>query len=63
MMTPGQTLDLDEFMQGLVKRNPGEIEFHQAVEEVATSVIPFINEHPKYDRTGSNDHFPGLLGR
>ncbi|MBT7178973.1 MAG: NADP-specific glutamate dehydrogenase [Nitrospina sp.] len=47
-MTPGQTLDLDEFMQGLVKRNPGEIEFHQAVEEVATSVIPFINEHPKY---------------
>jgi len=41
-------LDLDEFMQGLIKRNPGEIEFHQAVEEVATSVIPFINEHPQY---------------
>ena len=41
-------MDLDEFMQGLIKRNPGEIEFHQAVEEVATSVIPFINEHPKY---------------
>ena len=48
MMKPGQTLDLDEFMQGLIKRNPGEIEFHQAVEEVATSVIPFINEHPQY---------------
>ena len=48
MMTPSQTLDLDEFMQGLIKRNPGEIEFHQAVEEVATSVIPFINEHPQY---------------
>ncbi len=48
MMKPGQTLDLDEFMQGLIKRNPGEIEFHQAVEEVAASVIPFINEHPKY---------------
>ena len=47
-MKPSQTLDLDEFMQGLIKRNPGEIEFHQAVEEVATSVIPFINEHPKY---------------
>ena len=41
-------MDLDEFMQGLIKRNPGEIEFHQAVEEVATSVIPFINEHPQY---------------
>ena len=48
MMTPSQTLDLDGFMQGLIKRNPGEIEFHQAVEEVATSVIPFINEHPQY---------------
>ena len=47
-MVPDQTLDLDEFMQGLIKRNPGEIEFHQAVEEVATSVIPFINEHPQY---------------
>ena len=46
-MTPSQTLDLDEFMQGLIKRNPGEIEFHQAVEEVAGSVIPYINEHPK----------------
>ena len=41
-------MDLDEFMQGLIKRNPGEIEFHQAVEEVAASVIPFINEHPQY---------------
>ena len=48
MMKPDQTLDLDEFMQGLIKRNPGEIEFHQAVEEVAASVIPFINEHPQY---------------
>ena len=47
-MTPSQTLDLDEFMQGLIKRNPGEIEFHQAVEEVADSVIPYINKHPKY---------------
>ena len=47
-MVPDQTLDLDEFMQGLIKRNPGEIEFHQAVEEVAASVIPFINEHPQY---------------
>ena len=48
MMTPSQTLDLDEFMQGLIKRNPGEIEFHQAVEEVADSVIPYMNKHPKY---------------
>ena len=47
-MTLKDTLALNEFMEGLIKRNPGEIEFHQAVEEVAASVIPFINKHPKY---------------
>ena len=41
---------LEEFMEGLIKRNPGETEFHQAVYEVAQSVIPFINENPKYIR-------------
>ena len=48
MMTQSDTLDLGEFMKGLVKRNPGETEFHQAVEEVADSVIPYVNKHPKY---------------
>ena len=47
-MTRGTILDQNEFMQGLIKRNPGEVEFHQAVGEVAASVIPFINENPKY---------------
>ncbi len=36
-------------MSGLIKRNPGEQEFHQAVREVAESVIPFANEHPRYN--------------
>ena len=44
-------LNLDEFMQGLVKRNPHEPEFHQAVQEVAQSVIPYINRHPQYIST------------
>lgn len=43
-----QTLELDDFMAGLKRRNPGEAEFHQAVHEVAEKVIPFINQHPKY---------------
>jgi len=43
-------LNLDEFMSGLVKRNPHQTEFHQAVEEVAEAVIPYINENPKYLR-------------
>lgn len=41
-------LDLNDFMHGLARRNPHEPEFHQAVHEVAQSVIPFINEHPEY---------------
>jgi len=41
-------LKVDDFMNGLIRRTPGESEFHEAVREVAQSVIPFINEHPKY---------------
>ena len=40
--------DVDSFMKGLKKRNPHEKEFHQAVREVATSVIPYITEHTEY---------------
>ncbi len=41
-------LDLKTFMNGLRKRNENELEFHQAVGEVAESLIPFINENKKY---------------
>ena len=41
-------LTLEHFMDGLIKRNPHEVEFHQAVKEVAESVIPFINQNKKY---------------
>lgn len=40
--------DLDHFMTGLVRRNPGEPEFHQAVLEVAESIFPFIADKPIY---------------
>ncbi|MFQ5350170.1 MAG: NADP-specific glutamate dehydrogenase, partial [Thermoanaerobaculia bacterium] len=40
--------ELDTFMKGLIRRNPGEPEFHQAVREVAESVLPFIFEHHEY---------------
>ncbi len=42
------TLDLDTFMQGLIRRNPGEPEFHQAVQEVVSSLLPFLSEHSRY---------------
>ena len=39
---------LEAFMSGLTRRNPHETEFHQAVHEVAETVIPFIRKNPKY---------------
>jgi glutamate dehydrogenase (NADP+) len=39
--------EIERFESGLVKRNPGEPEFHQAVMEVARDIIPFI--HGKQD--------------
>jgi glutamate dehydrogenase (NADP+) len=40
--------DIDRFMKGLIRRNPGEPEFHQAVREVAESVMPFVLDHTRY---------------
>ncbi len=39
---------LDRFISGVQKRNPGETEFHQAVQEVAASIIPYIQDKPIY---------------
>lgn len=41
---------VQHFMAGLVRRNPGEEEFHQAVEEFVDSVMPFVLEHPEYEQ-------------
>ena len=38
----------DCFMRELVQKNPAENEFHQAVSEMAKTVLPFIFENPKY---------------
>jgi len=40
--------EVDAFMHGLVRRNPGEPEFHQAVHEVVESLMPFVLEHRSY---------------
>jgi glutamate dehydrogenase (NADP+) len=39
---------IDAFMAGVIARNPHEPEFLQAVREVAETVIPYIENHPKY---------------
>src|ERR1017187_4680626 len=39
---------IKEFMSKITAKNPGEVEFHQAVFEVAETVIPFIAQNQKY---------------
>ena len=40
--------DVETFMERLIARNPGQPEFHQAVREVAESLMPLIAERPEY---------------
>ncbi|ATW27337.1 NADP-specific glutamate dehydrogenase [Candidatus Formimonas warabiya] len=42
--------NLESFMQKVMAKNPGEKEFHQAVQEVATCIMPFIDKNPKYQK-------------
>lgn len=41
---------IEEFMSWVKERNPGETEFHQAVYEVAATIIPFIQDKPEIQR-------------
>ena len=43
-----RTDNLDRFIEGVRKRNPGEPEFHQAVYEVAANIIHYIADKPIY---------------
>ncbi|CAI8296154.1 MAG: NAD(P)-specific glutamate dehydrogenase [Owenweeksia sp. TMED14] len=47
-MTQNFNAQINAFMKDVQSRNPNEPEFIQAVQEVAESVIPFIEENPKY---------------
>ena len=39
---------LKKFMDFVISKNPSEPEFHQAVQEVAETIFPFLDENPKY---------------
>ncbi len=41
-------IQVSEFMEYVKSKNPGEEEFHQAVEEVVESIIPVLDRHPQY---------------
>ena len=42
------TKQAEEFMSKLIQKNPGETEFHQAVQEVVESLASYIKDNPKY---------------
>jgi len=39
---------VNDFMAKIIAKNPGETEFHQAVKEVVESIMPVIDENPKF---------------
>jgi glutamate dehydrogenase (NADP+) len=39
---------VEPMFQEVIKRNPGEIEFHQAVREVLETLGPVLVKHPEY---------------
>ncbi|WP_405097670.1 NADP-specific glutamate dehydrogenase [Micromonospora sp. NBC_01412] len=39
---------LESIFTSVVRRNPGEAEFHQSVREVLDSVVPALERHPEY---------------
>lgn len=41
---------IEKFMAAVAAKNPNEPEYIQAVQEVAETVIPFIEENPKYKK-------------
>jgi glutamate dehydrogenase (NADP+) len=41
---------VNAFMEGIIAKNPGEKEFHQAVREVVESLMPFLEKNPRYQK-------------
>ncbi len=40
---------VNTFMAKVIAKNPSEVEFHQAVREVTESLLPFIEDNPKFN--------------
>ena len=47
-MCAKRATSLESFMEGVEAHNPGEVEFHQAVREVAADIIPWLQDYPEY---------------
>ena len=47
-MTVTDHVNLEQFMDGVKRRNPSQVEFHQAVQEVAEDIFEFIGDKEEY---------------
>ena len=47
-MSDEARIAVEQFMKDVIGRNPYETEFHQAVHEVAESVMPLVLENHRY---------------
>ncbi|MEG1193783.1 MAG: NADP-specific glutamate dehydrogenase [Clostridia bacterium] len=43
---------VSEVLSDLIRRNPGELEFHQAATEVLESLAPVVEQNPLYQKNG-----------
>ncbi len=43
---------VNDVLSDVIRRNPGEAEFHQAVTEVLTSLAPVVEKNPLYQKNG-----------
>ena len=47
-MAVSDHVNLEQFMEGVKKRNPGQPEFQQAVQEVSEDIFDFIADKEEY---------------
>ena len=48
-------MNVDKIMNELEKKNPGEVEYLQAVREVLESIEEVVNENPQFEAAGIVD--------
>ncbi len=48
---------IQNYLETVKKRNPGEVEFHQAVEEVLESIAPVLDKYPEFVEKGIVERF------
>ena len=48
---------VERVLEDLMRRNPGETEFHQAATEILTTLEPVINAHPEYEQYSLLERF------